>query len=92
MSIILQIQSCQYISRNDGGCAFNEVDQDMCDPLFVQKPCIGIEIKFRFFLVTKSMCGNYSLSCGYILIRVQKRTSRILEENIFVLGVTISNT
>ena len=45
MSIILQIQSCQYISRNDGGCAFNEVDQEMCDPLFVQKPCIGIEIK-----------------------------------------------
>ena len=75
MSIILQIQSCQYISRNDGGCAFNEVDQEMCDPLFVQKPCIGIEIKFRFFLVTKSMCGdfstnlkcNYSLFCGYNL-------------------------
>ena len=53
MSIILQIQSCQYISRNDGGYAFNEVDQEQCDPPFVQKPCIGIEIKVRFFSCDK---------------------------------------
>ena len=70
MSIILQIQSCQYISRNDGGCAFNEVDQEMCDPLFVQKPCIGIEIKIQIFSCDKkSMCGDFStnLECNYII-------------------------